>query len=61
MHEGVRPNVRRDLAQDVFALEKYRPAYQEGKATLLHLYGAELWQEIDARIGNWLAKEDGKR
>ncbi|MGZ4164468.1 MAG: hypothetical protein ACXVDB_08255 [Tumebacillaceae bacterium] len=56
-HEEVRANIRRELPDDAFALDRYRPAYQEAKATLLHLYGEALWNEIDTRIGNLPEKE----
>jgi hypothetical protein len=59
--EGLRANLLCDMPHDAFAIDRYRPAYQEAKATLLRLYGEELWHEIDIRIGNFLEKEERKR
>jgi len=43
---GVSANVQLDVAADAFALHNYRPAYVEGRATLVRLYGPELWDEL---------------
>ena len=49
--EGLRPNIRRELDGQSFALERYRPAYQAGRETLIARYGLELYTEIEALMG----------
>ncbi|TCP55587.1 uncharacterized protein DUF3109 [Tumebacillus sp. BK434] len=44
----ISPNVRRELAADAFAPERYRPAWQEMKEILCNTFGETLWQQIEA-------------
>lgn len=41
-------NVRRELAEDVFAPQRYRPAWLEMKEILCNTFGEALWQQIEA-------------
>ncbi|PWK10257.1 DUF3109 family protein [Tumebacillus permanentifrigoris] len=44
------PNIRRNLPADVFALERYRPAYVEGQELLTSRYGADFYKELEILI-----------
>jgi hypothetical protein len=47
----LRPNIRRGLAAETFALDRYRPAWQEGQGLLTRLYGDGLWQQLEQIMG----------
>lgn len=49
--DDLRPNIRRDLDEQSFARERYRPAYLEGRETLIARYGLELYKEIESLMG----------
>jgi hypothetical protein len=48
---ALRPNIRRSLAAETFALDRYRPVWQEAQGLLTRLYGDELWQKLQDTMG----------
>jgi len=54
----LRPNIRQDMTAGCFPLERYRPAYVEGRDLLLRRFGEEVWDEVHRLACARQAKED---
>jgi len=49
--DGMRPNILLNMDERAFAPERYRPAFLEGRDTLIARYGLELYNQIEALMG----------
>lgn len=48
--DRTRSNMKKNIPSEIFALHRYEPAYRWGKETIIHLFGRELYSEMELML-----------